>query len=837
LLCGTGSIQTPGNLTCTVNLSSAAQVNGLVVSLSASSNLGVPASVMVNAGQTSATFVVTGAQVSADQSATVTVSAGGVLRSANIALIAPVVAPAAVLSSLTCAPGNLNSGQSATCTVSLNKASAGNAAISLFDDSQLLNTPASVSILNGATSAFFSVTAGTVTVNQQVVVSANWAGVTRTAPLNLVPPPPTPASTLSGLSCTPSSVVAGGSSVCVVSLSSVATSVVAVAISSSNDALALPSSVLVPQGTDSAQFRVNIPVTTASQQILIAADLAGRVESATLTITAISSQLSLLHCVPAQLRAGESAECNVSLSLPAAANISLTVAASSASLIAPVSVQILAGARNQTFAVTAATTIASAQTVDLSVTWNGQSIATRISVNPAPADTSLNSLSCSVTAIPSEGGAVCVVNLGSPLPLSTELYVTSSQAILQTPARLPVNAGATSVAFSIRAGSTDSVQNVTLSATLHGAPALTKMLQVLPPSIALELPAAVFFTRALAPVSIDLRATHSAGSATTIMAVGGPVGASVRGSRFTWTPSSSQVGEHVVNFRVLDDAGLSAAATARIVVRPEQPVIEGLFNPAGFAPLVSCSPNGLATILGAGFSLHDPLQASYAPWPKELAGVRIRVNHAYAPITFVSDTTVHFQCPVLDPGASLEIAMEYESAPPAFPGSLAATAMLTAAPVLRMDTATPGIYLLDGKQGAVLIAGSNRIAGPSSNLKYPSRPALSGEYLEIYANGMGLPAETLMPGQPAPLDHLIRVTGRVTAVFGDGLRVPADFAGLTPGSVGLFQINVQVPAGTTVGDAVPLFLELALADGRILQSNITMIALAPGQRAGPAVIY
>lgn len=76
-------------------------------------------------------------------------------------------------------------------------------------------------------------------------------------------------------------------------------------------------------------------------------------------------------------------------------------------------------------------------------------------------------------------------------------------------------------------------------------------------------------------------------------------------------------------------------------------------------------------------------------------------------------------------------------------------------------------------------------------------PAIPGEIVHIYAIGLGAvdcPVET---GMPAPLDRLCRATRAVDWKWetAPGTLVPAEvlFAGLAPGMVGLYQIDVRVP--------------------------------------------
>ena len=61
------------------------------------------------------------------------------------------------------------------------------------------------------------------------------------------------------------------------------------------------------------------------------------------------------------------------------------------------------------------------------------------------------------------------------------------------------------------------------------------------------------------------------------------------------------------------------------------------------------------------------------------------------------------------------------------------------------------------------------------------------------------------PDRPRRHRQLSYTTNTVTATLG-GQAAQVQFAGLAPGFVGLYQVNVIVPSGLTPGSAVPLVL-------------------------------
>lgn len=59
-----------------------------------------------------------------------------------------------------------------------------------------------------------------------------------------------------------------------------------------------------------------------------------------------------------------------------------------------------------------------------------------------------------------------------------------------------------------------------------------------------------------------------------------------------------------------------------------------------------------------------------------------------------------------------------------------------------------------------------------------------------------------------------------------GVNVPVVFSGLTPGTVGLYQVNVQVPAGMPTGGAISLVLTLTdPGTGTEFVSNTVTVAV------------
>jgi uncharacterized protein (TIGR03437 family) len=236
-----------------------------------------------------------------------------------------------------------------------------------------------------------------------------------------------------------------------------------------------------------------------------------------------------------------------------------------------------------------------------------------------------------------------------------------------------------------------------------------------------------------------------------------------------------------------------------------------LSNIASGLPGDSCSPGGLATLSGSGFTTQTPQSAPSIPVPTTLGGVQVTVNGHLAPLMMVSSAQVNFQCPVLSSGSPLTIVLQTENSSEYSLQSV-------------MKAASPGLFNMDTTgQGLITISGTNEIAMAKKN-GIEGRPARSREILSIFATGLGQTLDSVPQGTAAPQDRLVRLTNTIKVVVG-GVEIDPLFSGLAPGAVGLYQVNAKLPPEVPTGAAVPMAVQVILPDGMVVESNAVTVAI------------
>jgi uncharacterized protein (TIGR03437 family) len=115
---------------------------------------------------------------------------------------------------------------------------------------------------------------------------------------------------------------------------------------------------------------------------------------------------------------------------------------------------------------------------------------------------------------------------------------------------------------------------------------------------------------------------------------------------------------------------------------------------------------------------------------------------------------------------------------------------------------------------AVLVSPTGQIALVHQDGSYVTQdnPAVRDEPLTMYMVGLGATTGgAVVAGEPSPANPLA-VTGAVQVFFGDPAWVQAgvivDWSGLTPGLIGVYQLNLRVPGFHISGDALPVTVRI-----------------------------
>jgi len=234
-----------------------------------------------------------------------------------------------------------------------------------------------------------------------------------------------------------------------------------------------------------------------------------------------------------------------------------------------------------------------------------------------------------------------------------------------------------------------------------------------------------------------------------------------------------------------------------------------VLNSASYAePVV---PGSLVAIfgtnLGSGLST-----ASSVPFSTNLGGTSVTFGDVAAPLHFVSATQINAQVPWNVTGATTNMVVSRNGT----------SSVPTAVP---LTGANPGVYSLNGSGSGQALAFINPDYALAATVGLvpglASRPARGSDpnpnnrdVLIIYASGLGAVDSPLANGTNS-LDKLRSVSQPLQVLFGNVPATEVFFAGLAPEFVGVYQLNVRIPAGAPTGNAVPL---------RIVEGGITSTA-------------
>ena len=250
------------------------------------------------------------------------------------------------------------------------------------------------------------------------------------------------------------------------------------------------------------------------------------------------------------------------------------------------------------------------------------------------------------------------------------------------------------------------------------------------------------------------------------------------------------------------------------VYDPTVPQIWAVVNSASYNAGV-VSPGEIITIYGAalGPTGVTPFSGGSLPTSLGVSGANTSVSiggHA-APLLYTSPTQLSCLVPLaVTPGSAnggkVSVAVTYNGVTSATPFQV------------NVAAADPGVFTL-GPSGQAAVLNINTSVTPNDyTVNGVTNPTHIGSWIAIYATGFGLTSCTNATNSPCsspqPTESQFEGGGLVTpvgplAVTIGGQAVSAPVGVVPTGSViGLLQINAQVPATVTAGNAVPVVVSI-----------------------------
>ena len=313
-----------------------------------------------------------------------------------------------------------------------------------------------------------------------------------------------------------------------------------------------------------------------------------------------------------------------------------------------------------------------------------------------------------------------------------------------------------------------------------GGPALSASLNY-PGGLIVDTSGNIFFADDL---NFRVREASAAGNVTTV-AGNGVQGFSGDGGAATAASLNGQFGV------ALDTSGnllIADSVNNRIRIVSGASPVTPVFPSIAVTSAASYQSGGSAGAIGAIFGLHLSTNlegvkvATVTPLPTNLGGTSVTVNGIPAPLFAVVNTAgqeqINFQIPWEVSGQStVSIVVN---------NGVASNAGVN----VPLSIAQPGVFLIDGVNGAIEHLDGTLVSTAS--------PAAPGEYVVVFADGLGPVSPSVVTGQPTPPSPLSNAATTPTVTIG-GLSANVVFSGEAPYFVALNQINVQVPPNAPSG--------------------------------------
>jgi uncharacterized protein (TIGR03437 family) len=266
----------------------------------------------------------------------------------------------------------------------------------------------------------------------------------------------------------------------------------------------------------------------------------------------------------------------------------------------------------------------------------------------------------------------------------------------------------------------------------------------------------------------------------------------------TWATAQNNVGQPVTLTITATNNQLQLSGTSQVIGGLSSPKTPPAITQAGVVSAASpvsftaLAPGGIIAIYGSLLA-DDAISApAYQfPLPTTLGNAQVIIAGESVPLLYVSPGQINGVVPFgLNMNTTYSLLIQRD--------------LTLSSPVsINVADAQPGAFQSSGSA----IVEDYRGTAPAF-LVTPSAPAQAGDLLVIYCAGLGVTNPPVSDGVASPSSPPAQTQAPVTVTIG-GQNANVVFAGLTPTLVGLYQVNVTMPAGVTPGNAVPVMLTVA----------------------------
>jgi uncharacterized protein (TIGR03437 family) len=251
------------------------------------------------------------------------------------------------------------------------------------------------------------------------------------------------------------------------------------------------------------------------------------------------------------------------------------------------------------------------------------------------------------------------------------------------------------------------------------------------------------------------------------------------------------------------------------VVAKGAPLItfQGVVDNGTFNPNDPVSPGDIVVVKGEQLADGALTLGSAPPLATSVGNAQVLVNGKAAPLYYSSYGQLAFQVPADTPVGTALVQVNRGGTL----SNIASVQVAARAPKLLRITVNGVDYGAIYNQDFSIPMPAGIIPGVST------RPAKAGEALTLYAIGLGPTSPAVATGAAAPSQPLAQLTTTPEVIFGEGLfpvSVAPLFAGYSPGSSGLYQVNVVIPPGLPSG---PVEVRLNFPDSGL--SNTVIVQM------------